>query len=364
MIIKELTDFLESHAPKALQESYDNAGLITGNAADKIQGVLISLDVTEAVIEEAVEKGANFIVAHHPIIFKGLKRLTGDDYVQRCIIKAVKNDIAVYAAHTNIDNVLGGVNSKIAELTGLKNTDILSPQKGRLRKLVTFVPGAQLEEVREALFAAGAGHIGNYDKCSYNLEGSGTFRAGENTDPFVGKQGELHTEPEVRTETIYPDYHEASVIRALHKAHPYEEPAYDIYALENEHQQIGAGIIGDLPYEEPALDFLKKIKKIFNTGCIRHTALKGKSIKKASFCGGSGSFLLSAAKARKADIFISADFKYHEFFDAEDDIIIADIGHYESEQYTKNLFYELITKNFSNFACSISAINTNPINYL
>jgi dinuclear metal center YbgI/SA1388 family protein len=364
MIIKELTDFLESRAPKALQEGYDNAGLITGNAADKITGVLISLDITEAVIEEAIEKGSNLIVAHHPIIFKAIKRLTGDDYVQRCIIKAVKNNVALYAAHTNMDNVTGGVNSKIARLVGLKNTEILSPQKGRLRKLVTFVPGEQLEDVREALFAAGAGHIGNYDKCSYNLEGNGTFRAGENTNPFAGKKGEFHTEPEVRTETVYPDYYEGSVIRALHNAHPYEEPAYDIYSLENEHKQIGAGIIGDLPYEEPALDFLLKIKKIFAAGCIKHTKLNGQTVKKIAICGGAGSFLLPTAKASKADMFISADFKYHEFFDADDDIIIADIGHYESEQFTKNLFYELITKNFSNFACSISAINTNPINYL
>lgn len=365
MKIKELINFLESTAPKSLQESYDNSGLLIGDQNAEIKGVLISLDITEAVLDEASQKEANLIISHHPLIFKGMKKITNADYKERCVIKAIKNDIAVYAGHTNWDNLKTGVNGKIADLLKLQNPEVLSPVKGNLRKLVTYVPHAHLNDVREALFSAGAGHIGNYDKCSYNLEGTGTFRAGDATNPFVGRQGEIHNEPETRTETIYPDYLETNILNALYSAHPYEEPAYDIYALENHHEQIGAGLTGTLPEEIPADDFLKKIKKIFNAGCIRHSSFgPNKTIKKAALSGGAGSFLLPAAKARKADIFISGDFKYHEFFDAEDQIIIADIGHYESEQFTKNLFYELITKNFSNFACSISAINTNPINYL
>ena len=364
MKIKKLIDFIENIAPLGLQESYDNAGLLTGNSSDELSGVLITLDVTEEIIQEASDKGVNFVLAHHPIIFQGLKRLTGQNYVQRTIIKALKEDIAIYAAHTNLDNIKGGVNGKISDLLELQNSRILSPAKGQLRKIVTFVPHAQLETVRKALFSAGAGHIGNYDKCSYISEGTGTFRAGEGSDPFIGKIGEFHFEPETRIETIFPKYRERDVIAALYKSHPYEEPAFDIYSINNLHTQIGAGMIGELKESEDALHFLKRVKEIFGSKCIRHTSAKEKKIKRVALCGGSGSFLLNASIGQKADIYISSDFKYHEFFDAEDRIIVADIGHYESEQFTKNLFYELVTKNFSNFVCSISEINTNPINYL
>ena len=364
MKIKELTDYIESIAPPSLQESYDNAGLLIGNSSDELKGVLITLDVTEEIIQEAADKGANFILSHHPIIFKGLKKLTGQNYVQRTVISALKHGIAIYAAHTNLDNVKGGVNGKISDLLGLQNTKILSPIKGLLKKIVTFVPTEQHEIVRKALFTAGAGHIGLYDRCSYNIEGKGTFRAGEGADPFTGDIGKLHSEPEIRIETIFPKYREREIIAALYEAHPYEEPAFDIYATDNIYAYSGSGMIGELEKSEDAFQFMNRIKEIFNSGCIRYTCADNKKIKRVALCGGSGSFLLNTAISQKADIYISSDFKYHEFFDAEGRIIIADIGHYESEQFTKNLFYELVTKFFSNFACSISEINTNPINYL
>ncbi|MEA2043193.1 MAG: Nif3-like dinuclear metal center hexameric protein [Bacteroidota bacterium] len=364
MNINKLTHFIESTAPPSLQESYDNAGLIVGNPKQEVKGVLISLDMTEEVIDEAKNKGANVILAHHPIIFKGLKQLTGKNYVERVVIKAIKEDIALYAAHTNLDNIAGGVNGKIADLLDLEQRKILSPLKNRLKKIVTFVPKKYGNRVRNALFNAGAGNIGNYDNCSFNTPGEGTFRAGEATHPFVGEKGKLHREQELRIESVFPDFKAKEVIKALLNSHPYEEAAYDIYPIDNRYEKAGAGIVGELKEPVDTLHFLKKIKNIFESGAIRYTKINTPKIKRVALCGGSGSFLLKEAIRAQADIYISADFKYHEFFDAEKNIIIADVGHYESEQFTKNLFYELVTKKFPNFACSISEINTNPINYL
>jgi len=364
MQIKQITQYFESFAPLSFQESYDNAGLIIGNSNDEISGILITLDVTEEIIEEAISKNLNLIVAHHPVIFGGLKKLNRKNYIERCVAKAIKNDIAIYAAHTNLDSVIGGVNSKICEKLNLQNCRILSPTSNFLKKLVTFVPESSAEKVREVLFTAGAGHIGNYDSCSFNLSGTGSFRGNEQTNPFVGEKNKLHFEPEVRIETIFPKHLQAKLIQALLKAHPYEEVAYDIYPLDNEYSQVGIGMIGELSDPMNELEFLQKLKETFNCQVVKHTALTGKPIQKVAVCGGSGSSYLNMAKAQKADIFISGDFKYHQFFDAEQQIIIADIGHYESEQFTKEVFYELLTKNFPKFAVRLSDINTNPVSYL
>jgi dinuclear metal center YbgI/SA1388 family protein len=364
MKIKELTDYIEEIAPKSLQESYDNAGLLVGDLHTEISGVLICLDVTEDVVEEAVRKKANLIISHHPIIFKGLKRLTGHNYVERTVISAIQNRVAIYAAHTNLDNTFEGVNLRICEKIGLTNCRILVPTQGKLRKIITFVPQAHAEQLRNVLWKAGAGGIGNYDACSFNIEGAGTFRAGESANPFVGEIGKIHTESEIRVEMIFPDYLEKKIISALYSAHPYEEPAFDIFKLENHSQQIGAGMIGELENKEEEMSFLYRLKDIFSAQGIRYTRLLGKPIKRIALCGGSGSFLLQNAISAKADIYISSDFKYHEFFDAQNEILIADIGHFESEQFTKELFYEILTKKKYTFACFLSEINTNPINYL
>ena len=364
MRIRDIVSSIEQIAPMSYQESYDNSGLIVGDYSQEVSGVVICLDVIESVVEEAIQLGANMIIAHHPIVFKGLKRFNGNNYVERTVMLAIKNDIAIYAAHTNIDSVRGGVSEKICDLIGLKNKKILSPVSEDLKKLVTFVPVDHADKVREALFIAGAGNIGNYDACSYTTEGIGTFRGGEDAKPFVGEKGEVHQEIEVRFETIFPKHLKGKIIGALLDHHPYEEVAYDIYALENNNSQAGLGMIGELETPENSVDFLKRIKEIFRSGCVRHTEIVKKEVKKVAVCGGSGSFLLHKAMSAKADIFVTGDFKYHEFFDAEGKLIIADIGHYESEQFTRDIFYEIVTKKFPNFAVHISEINSNPINYL
>jgi len=364
MTIREIISYLESVAPPAFQESYDNAGLIIGDPETVITSALITLDVTEAVIDEAIETGCELIITHHPILFKGIKRINGNSFVERCVIKAIKNDIAIYAAHTNLDNILGGVNSKICEKIGLTNTCILSPAKEQLLKLVTFIPEDHLDEVREAVFAAGAGEIGKYDKCSFSTEGLGTFRGGDEANPYVGEIDEFHFEKEARFETVLFKHSKNKVINALLKAHPYEEVAYDLYPLENTVPEVGAGMIGELPGAENEIDFLSRLLDIFGCKTIRHTYLLGKPVRKVAVCGGSGSFLLPAAIAAGADIFVTADMKYHDFFDAEEKIIIADIGHYESEQFTKELFYEILLKKFPNFALRLSEVKSNPVLYL
>jgi len=364
MKIKDITNYLESIAPLSLQESYDNAGLITGNKNTEITGVLVTLDTIPEVIDEAIEMNANLIISHHPIIFKGLKKINGANYIEQTIIKAIKNDIAIYAVHTNLDNISEGVNAILCNKLGLINCKPLLPKKNQLRKLVTFVPQNHIEKVREAIFVAGAGQIGNYDNCSFNAEGIGTFRAGTNTNPFVGEKNKLHKEPEIRFETVFPYYLERKIINAIIQTHPYEEVAYDIYTLNNIFEKTGAGMIGETKTEISEIDFLKKIKTTLNTGTIRHTNRLKKPIKKVALCGGSGSFLLKHAIQQKADIYISADFKYHEFFDADNKILIADAGHFETEQFTKELIFDILTKKFNNFACFLSKVNTNPINYL
>ncbi len=364
MLIKEITDHIELQAPLSLQESYDNAGLIIGDKSSEAKGVLICIDITDEVLEEAINKKCNLIISHHPLIFKGIKKINGKNFTEKLIIKAIKNDLAIYAAHTNLDNIIKGVNSIVADKLGLKNITILSPKKDLLKKLVTFCPLSHADNVRQSLFNNGAGNIGNYDNCSFNIEGKGTFRANENANPFVGEINQLHYEEEVRIEIIFYTYQETRIIEALLKSHPYEEVAYDIYSLQNESTNIGSGIIGELENEESIDEFLSKIKDITKAKGIRHSKIIKNKIKKIALCGGSGSFLIHDAIAASADILITGDIKYHDFFEADNKIILADIGHYESEQFTKELIYSLLIKKFPNFAVFISDINTNPIFYI
>lgn len=364
MTIKEITGYLEQLAPASYQESYDNSGLIVGNPNTAVTKVLLCLDSTEAIVDEALDRGCNLIIAHHPIVFGGMKRFNGKNYVERTVMKAIKNDVAIYAIHTNLDNVQAGVNAKIAEKLGLVNTRILAAKKQLLRKLVTFTPTADADTVRDALFAAGAGHIGNYSETSFNLDGTGTFKGDETTNPHVGERGQRHQEAEVRIETIYPAHLERQVLQALWNAHPYEEVAYDLYPLENSLQIVGSGMIGDLPEPMAEMDFLKRVKNNMKAPMLRHTALLNQEVKKVAVCGGSGSFLLPNAIAAGADVLVTTDFKYHQFFDAENRIVIADIGHYESEQFTPELIQSVLTEKFSNFAFLLTENNTNPVKYL
>lgn len=364
MQIRDIIKAIEEFAPLALQESYDNSGVQVGDVNREATGVLIAIDITEELIEEAVNKNCNLIVAHHPLIFKGLKRLTGSSYIERCVWKAVKNDIVLYAAHTNLDNVSEGVSYRMAQKLDLRNIRILAPQEDTLLKLVTFVPLPKAELVRTALFGAGAGHIGKYSECSYNVLGEGTFKAGEDADPYVGSIGQQHTEVEVRVEVILPQHLLARVVKALKDAHPYEVPAYDIISLQNVDESNGSGVIGELPHEIDAHHFLKTVKEVFNVPCVKYSPLHKEQIKHIALCGGSGSFLYPQAMAAGADVFITGEIKYHDFFVHENRIILAEIGHYESEQYTKELIYDIIREKFSNFAVHLADVKTNPINYI
>jgi dinuclear metal center YbgI/SA1388 family protein len=363
MKLSQLTSYLETIAPLPYQEDYDNAGLIVGHPDQEIHQVLISLDCIEAVVDEAITANCQVIISHHPIVFKGLKKFNGKTYVERVVEKAIRNNIALYAIHTNLDSVLKGVNAKICEVIGLENTHILSPKQGLLKKLVTYVPTQHVDQVRNALFHAGAGNIGNYSECSFNAEGTGTFKGNEDSDPYVGQPGIRHTEEETRIETVYPANLESKILMALILAHPYEEVAYDLYALTNQHQQVGSGMMGELEEPMDVQEFLYHLKEKMHTPVIRHTAFTGKKIKKVAVCGGSGGFLLKHAIGAGADIFITADYKYHEFFDADNKIIIADIGHFESEQFTQQLLHDLIQKRFADLPLRLTSVNTNPVRY-
>lgn len=362
--IKDITHYLESIAPRDYQESYDNSGLLTGSQDDEVKGILLTLDTTEEVVKEAIKKQCNLIISHHPIIFKGLRSLTGKNHVERTILEAIKNNIAIYAIHTNLDNVNAGVNKKLGESIGLEKLQILVPKKGSLSKLVTFIPEDKTDQVLEKLHNAGAGNIGKYKNCSFRIEGTGTFMPTEGADPYIGSKGNLEKVRETRVEVIFPKYLEDKIITTLLKAHPYEEVAYYLSHLDNAYPEIGSGMLGELKLEMEPKAFLLHLKDRLKLQTIRHTTFINKPVKKVAVCGGSGSFLLPAAKKAGADVFVTADFKYHEFFDAEGQIIIADIGHYESEVNTKELLRDILQEKFSNFALILSETVTNPISYL
>lgn len=363
MKIEEIIACIEKYAPPSLQENYDNSGLLIGNPKDETNAVLTTLDVTEDVIDEAILLKASLIIAHHPIIFSGIKRINGANYVERIIIKAIKNSIAIYACHTNADNIFNGVNKKIAEKLGLVNLKILQPKTHQLMKLVTFVPVESTFKVKEALFAAGAGNIGNYSECSFTVNGEGTFKPNEFSNPFLGEKNIQEQVNENRLEVIFETHQQGAILNALKNAHPYEEVAYYLHSLENTYQNVGSGMIGEFENSLNWEEFLKKVKNVFNVPVVKHTPKINNEVRKIAFCGGSGSFLLKNAIKANADVFLSADFTYHKFFDADNEIVICDIGHFETEQFTPELFYGIIKENFPKFAVHLSKINTNPINY-
>lgn len=364
MRIKEIIHVIEQLAPLPLQEDFDNSGLQVGDMNREATGALLCIDVTENVIEEALSLDCNLIISHHPLAFKSFKSLTGRTYVERCMMSAIKNDIAVYAGHTNLDNAVDGVNYRLAEMLGLQNVRILSPQKNALLKLVTFVPEAHAEYVRTALFNAGAGNIGNYDSCSYNLSGEGTFKAKDGAHPFVGEVGEVHYEKETRVETILPRYKQDEVLRALLAVHPYEEPAYDFYPLANKWAHAGSGVVGELPEPMPEQEFLYLLKDVFNLATIKHTKMQSNDIRDVAICGGAGAFLIPQAIAYGADAFITGEAKYNDFYDVEGRLLLAVVGHYESEICTKDIFFDVISKKYPTFALHKSAFDSNPVKYL
>lgn len=362
--VKDILKEIEQYAPLPLQDDYDNAGVQVGDINQPVTGALLCLDVTEEVISEAIELDCNLIISHHPLAFKPFKSLTGATYIERCMMEACKHDLVIYAAHTNLDNAPGGVSFRMAEMIGLQNVRVLSPRRNALIKLVTFVPENHADNVRNALFNAGAGTIGAYDSCSFSANGEGTFRATEGCNPYCGEIGDRHVEREVRIETILPTFKKTAVTRALLSVHPYEEPALDFYPLANTWNQVGSGIVGELPEDEDELSFLQRIKYIFHVPFIKHSPLTGKRIKEVALCGGSGAFFVNEAIAYGADVFITGEAKYNDYYNVEDRILLAVIGHYESEVCTKDIFYNLLTKKFPTFAVHFSNVNSNPVKYL
>ncbi len=362
--VSDIIQAIEQVAPTAWQESYDNAGLQVGNRSQSVTGAVVCLDVTEAVVDEAIALGYNLIIAHHPLLFSGLKSITGRSYVERVVVKAIQNNIAIYAAHTNLDSAPGGVSFRMAEKLGLSSVQVLEPHGGQLMKLTAYVPVNHADAVRTALFEAGAGHMGSYDQCSFNQEGTGTFRAGANAHPFCGEVGELHHEAETRIEVILPTYLQGKVLQALRLAHPYEEPAFDLIPLANRWEQVGLGVVGNLPQPMDEIEVLRQLKEVFGVGCVKHSPLRGRQISRIALCGGAGASLMSKAVAVNADLFVTGEIRYHDYFDYESHILLAEIGHYESEQYTKEIFCEIIQKKFPTFAIHSTQVDTNPINYL
>lgn len=364
MKLSHIIRIIEEMAPPVLQESYDNSGLQVGDPNAEISGALISLDVTEKVVEEALTHGCGLIISHHPLIFGEMRSLTGRTPNERTVIMAIRNNIAIYSAHTSLDNVREGVSKILCERLGIKKTKVLAPRKNLLRKLVTFCPENEADKVRNALFEAGAGHIGDYDSCSFNLPGRGSFRGLEGTDPFVGETGKLHFEDETRLEVIYPVYLENAVIDAMLDAHPYEEVAYDIYPLENEFSGAGSGMVGYLDQDMEQSAFLSFVKEKAGSGCVKHSVLTGRKIRKVAVCGGSGAFLIPSAIGEAADAFLTGEIKYHDFYKADGKILLAAIGHYESERFSKELLMRGVNEKIPNFAVRLAKTDINPVNYL
>jgi len=363
MTVRDVITFLDSLYPRAYAEDFDNTGLLIGDPDAPLTGIVVAHDALEAVVDEAVAAGSNLIVAFHPIIFSGLKSVTGRNYVERTVMKALRHGVAVYSPHTAVDNHPQGVSDATARALGLKNRRVLIPKAGTLRLLVTYVPHTHAEKVRQALFAAGAGKIGRYDRCSFNVEGYGTFRPLEGADPFAGRVGETHREAETRISMVFAPHLQSVLIQALYAAHPYEEPAWEIHELANPNKEIGIGTLGewDEPMDQKA--FLDKLKEVLQVPVVRHSALTGKPVRRVALVGGSGAFAIEAAKAAGADAFVSGDFKYHDFFKAERKILLADAGHYETERFTAGLLVAQLSKKFPNFAITESRTVTNPVHY-
>lgn len=364
MKIKEILNLIEQVAPISLQEKFDNTGVQVGNIHQDAKGALLCIDITEDVIDEAITLGCNLIIAHHPIAFRSFKSLTGKNYVERCLIKAIKEDIVLYAAHTNLDNAQLGINRYLGAMLNLQNIKILSPLDNSLLKIATYVPTSHADLVRQALFNAGAGNIGNYDLCSFNIQGQGTFRPTESSNPFLGVKGELHTEQELKVEVIAPQIKKQEIIQALLASHPYEEPAYDLIPLQNIWNQHGSGIVGTLKEAMDEEEFLYLIKETFDLNLLQHSKLRNRMIKEVAICSGSGSSFIKDAINYGADIYITGEAKYNDFYDVEDKMILTTIGHYESEIYTKNVFFDIISEKFPIFALYMAGTDINPVKYL
>ncbi len=361
--VKDITNYLEQWAPLCYQEDYDNSGLLIGTSDAVVTGVLICLDVTEDVMNEAIREGCNLIIAHHPIIFTKIKQITTATHTGRSIMQAIKHNIAIYAIHTNLDNIAEGINGCMAGRLNLQKQCILEPKTHTFQKLAVYVPLAYVDIVRDALHEAGAGHIGNYTRCSFMTAGIGTFQPNDMAHPTIGQKDILEQVNEYKLEVIYPNYLSKHIITALQKAHPYEEVAYLIQPLENKDNQVGGGMIGELKEPLDIHSFLSYLKDKMHLKHIRHSVPSNNNIKRVALCGGAGISLLPEAIKNGADAFITADVKYHNFLDAAEKLLLVDVGHYESEVSMRELLYNKLLQEYKNILLLISKSNTNPVCY-
>lgn len=356
----EMIKKIEMVYPKRLAESYDNVGLLVGDYKKSIKRVLVCLEVNSDIVDEAIRLGVDIIISHHPLIFTPLKNITNDDYISQILIKCIKNDISLYALHTNFDNANGGMNDILADIIELKDTKPLKKiEYNNLFKLVVFVPQTHAEIVRNAMLNSGAGHIGNYSHCSFNLEGKGTFLPLYGTSPFIGRQGELERVDEVRIETIVKEEELINVVNTMLKAHPYEEAAYDVYPLENSTIK-GLGRIGVLDKEMNFMDFCNYIKEKFNLSSLNTAGDSERIIKTVAVLGGDGNDFIEDAIASGCDVFISGDIKHHKaLVGVLNGINIIDAGHYNTENLAIPYISDFINS-IADVDCFVSNINTNP----
>ena len=363
MIVKEVINYLDEFSPFCYAEEFDNVGLIIGDYTQKVNGILVTLDSTESVIDEAIKSKCNLIISFHPIIFNDIKSITTNTYVERVIHKSIKNNISIIAIHTSLDNSIKGVNSAICKKLDIKNYKILIPKERTIKKLTTYIPSENVAKLKSEIFKIGGGSLGKYDNCSFSYKGLGSFKGNKKSNPKIGNKLTYTEIEEVCVNITFLKHLEKEVVKALKENHPYEEIAYEINTLENSNQNIGMGMIGELASSMDENKFLSFLKKKMKSKLIKHSKKIGKKIAKIAVLGGSGSFAIENAINSGADAFVTSDLKYHDYFKAENKILLVDIGHYESEQYTKNLIFNFLTKKIPNFAIVLSKTNTNPIMY-
>ena len=359
MIIEELTTFIEDKFPLSQQESYDNCGLIVGDPKKTVKKVLLALDCTEQVIKEAKLKKADVIITHHPLMFSSINKLTANDYEGSLIIKLIKSDIALYAVHTNLDNSINGINKYLALKLGLKNLQILVGKEKTFKKIITFVPKAYSQKVITALSAAKAGNIGLYSHCAFVTEGSGCFKPEKGAKPFLGELSKINQVEEVKLEMVFASENQKMIENSLKKAHPYEQPAFDIIELANPNPDIGAGIYGDLPAQINTAEFLKLVKTKLNLSYIRQSNSAKKFISKVAICSGAGFFVFEQAKRLNVDALVTSEIKHHEFLAAENNILLCDIDHHEGEIAAVNILDQILQK-LENIDTLISKHNLSP----
>ena len=362
MTVGDLCGWLEQRAPLRFQEDYDNSGLLVGQRSWTVTGVLCCLDADEAVVHEAVARGCNVVLSHHPIVFKGLKRLTGATAVERTVALALKHNVALYAGHTNWDSIQGGVSFSLAQRLGLVAPRIMMPRGGELLNLVVYVPAEHASPVAEAAFGAGAGRIGAYDECHFSGSGTGTFRPLDGAQPFVGQIGVREVADEHRLEFVLPKHRKSAVQQAVWAAHPYEEVAHSWISLDNSWSEVGYGAVGNLPEPIRLGDFLAVCAAQLGAESVRYsTSSLDRIVQRIAVCGGSGAEFAGAAAAAGADAYVTGDLKYHGFQDPPGGLVLVDVGHGESERPFIDDWAELIRSEFVTFAVLISETDNRPV---